>query len=169
MSLVIVGSLAFDTLETPFGRKERIVGGSCTYCALAASFFTQPGIVSVIGEDFPEETIDFFTTLSKQYPQYAKGYMWIAMAHMLGGRPEDSIRWYRRAINRDPGLQLAHYNMGRALVELNRLDEALEAWEKTIKIAPNSITGRKARVIHDRIRKAMEGKEKGIPTVIEVD
>lgn len=60
MNLVIVGSLAFDTLETPFGRKERIVGGSCTYCALAASFFTQPGIVSVIGEDFPEETIGFF-------------------------------------------------------------------------------------------------------------
>jgi sugar/nucleoside kinase (ribokinase family) len=60
MNLVIVGSLAFDTLETPYGRKERIVGGSSTYCALAASFFTRPGIVSVIGEDFPEETIDFF-------------------------------------------------------------------------------------------------------------
>jgi len=60
MSLVIVGSLAFDTIETPYGRKERIVGGSSTYCALAASFFTQPGIVSVIGEDFPEETINFF-------------------------------------------------------------------------------------------------------------
>ncbi len=60
MSLVIVGSLAFDTLETPYGRRERIVGGSCTYCALAASFYTRPRIVSVIGEDFPEETIDFF-------------------------------------------------------------------------------------------------------------
>lgn len=60
MSLIIVGSLAFDTLETPYGRKERIVGGSSTYCALAASYFTQPGIVSVIGEDFPDETIDFF-------------------------------------------------------------------------------------------------------------
>lgn len=60
MSLVIVGSVAFDTLETPRGRKERIVGGSSTYCALAASFFTRPGIVSVIGEDFPEETIVFF-------------------------------------------------------------------------------------------------------------
>ncbi len=60
MGLVIVGSLAFDTIETSYGRRERIVGGSSTYCALAASFFTQPGIVSVIGEDFPEETIDFF-------------------------------------------------------------------------------------------------------------
>lgn len=60
MSLVIIGSLAFDTIETPYGRKEKIVGGSGTYCALAASFFTQPKIVGVIGEDFPEEAIDFF-------------------------------------------------------------------------------------------------------------
>lgn len=60
MSLVIVGSVAFDTIETPYGRRERIVGGSCTYCALAARFFTQPSVVSVIGDDFPEEAIDFF-------------------------------------------------------------------------------------------------------------
>ena len=59
MSLIIVGSLAFDTIETPFDRKERIVGGSGTYCALAASFFTQPGIVGVVGEDFPDETVEF--------------------------------------------------------------------------------------------------------------
>ena len=60
MSLVIIGSLAFDTIETPFGRKKKIVGGSGTYCALAASFFTQPNIVGVVGEDFPGEAIDFF-------------------------------------------------------------------------------------------------------------
>ena len=60
MSLVIVGSVAFDTLETPHGRREKIVGGSCTYCSLAASFFTEPRIVAVVGEDFPEETIELF-------------------------------------------------------------------------------------------------------------
>ncbi|UCE42207.1 MAG: sugar kinase [Candidatus Aminicenantes bacterium] len=60
MSLVIVGSLAFDTIETPEERKEKIVGGSCTYCSLAASFFTIPKIVGVVGEDFPQETIDLF-------------------------------------------------------------------------------------------------------------
>jgi sugar/nucleoside kinase (ribokinase family) len=59
MSLVIIGSLAFDTIETPFGRKERIIGGSGTYCSLAASFFTQPKIVGVVGKDFPDETIEF--------------------------------------------------------------------------------------------------------------
>ena len=58
MSLVIVGSLALDTIETPKGRRERIVGGSCTYCALAASYFTSPGIVGVVGEDFPDEVIE---------------------------------------------------------------------------------------------------------------
>ncbi len=56
MSLVIVGSVAFDTIETPEARRERIVGGSCTYSALAASFFTKPKIVAVVGEDFPPET-----------------------------------------------------------------------------------------------------------------
>jgi len=60
MSLVIVGSLAFDTIETPHDRKEMIVGGSGTYCCLAASFFTQPKMVGVIGEDFPKEIIDLF-------------------------------------------------------------------------------------------------------------
>jgi len=60
MSLVIVGSLAFDTIQTPWERRERIVGGSCTYCSIAASFFTSPKIVGVVGEDFPEETIKFF-------------------------------------------------------------------------------------------------------------
>jgi sugar/nucleoside kinase (ribokinase family) len=59
MSLVIVGSVAFDTIETPCVRKEKIVGGSCTFCALAASYFTRPGIVAVVGEDFPPETIAF--------------------------------------------------------------------------------------------------------------
>jgi sugar/nucleoside kinase (ribokinase family) len=60
MSLVIVGSLAFDTIQTPWGRREKIVGGSCTYCSLAASFFTAPKIVGVVGEDFPPDVIEFF-------------------------------------------------------------------------------------------------------------
>jgi len=59
MSLVIVGSVAFDTVETPEARKERIIGGSCTHCALAASYFTRPKVVAVVGEDFPAETLAF--------------------------------------------------------------------------------------------------------------
>ncbi len=60
MSLVIIGSLAFDSVETPFGKRERIIGGSGTYCALAASFFTRPGLVGVVGDDFPEHELEFF-------------------------------------------------------------------------------------------------------------
>jgi len=60
MSLVVVGSLAFDTIETPCARREKILGGSCTYCSLAASFFTRPKIVGVVGKDFPKEAIEFF-------------------------------------------------------------------------------------------------------------
>lgn len=56
MSLVIVGSVAFDTIRTPWGDRERIVGGSGTYCSLAASYFTRPRIVGVVGRDFPKKT-----------------------------------------------------------------------------------------------------------------
>lgn len=64
MSLVIVGSVAFDTIETPWGRRDRIVGGSGTYCSLAASFFTKPKIVAVVGEDFPPDVIGFLQSRS---------------------------------------------------------------------------------------------------------
>jgi len=64
MSLVIVGSLAFDTIQTPWERRERIVGGSGTYCSLAASFFTRPKIVGVVGKDFPAAVLKLFKARS---------------------------------------------------------------------------------------------------------
>lgn len=58
MSLVVVGTVAFDALETPFGKTNKILGGAATYISLAASFFTKKvKIVSVVGGDFPEEHI----------------------------------------------------------------------------------------------------------------
>lgn len=57
MQVLVVGTLGIDTVETPFGREDDILGGSATYASLSASFFTQPGIVSVIGSDFPEDYI----------------------------------------------------------------------------------------------------------------
>lgn len=60
MSLVAVGTVAFDDIETPFGRAEKVIGGACTYISLAASYFVQPvRIVSVIGDDFPRSMLDF--------------------------------------------------------------------------------------------------------------
>ncbi|MBK8968178.1 MAG: PfkB family carbohydrate kinase [Saprospiraceae bacterium] len=58
MSLVAVGTVAFDDIETPFGRAEKVIGGACTYISLAASYFVKPvQVVSVIGGDFPEDML----------------------------------------------------------------------------------------------------------------
>lgn len=58
MQLLTVGSVAFDAIETPFGKSDRIVGGAGTYISLAASFFSRKvGLVSVVGEDFPPEVL----------------------------------------------------------------------------------------------------------------
>ncbi|MFQ5790776.1 MAG: PfkB family carbohydrate kinase [Acidobacteriota bacterium] len=54
MSILAVGSVAFDTLKTPFGRVDEVVGGAATHFSLAASFFTEVNVVAVVGEDFTE-------------------------------------------------------------------------------------------------------------------
>ena len=58
MSLVVVGSVAYDGVETPHGKVERMLGGAATYAALAASFFTEAAIVAVAGEDFLQADYD---------------------------------------------------------------------------------------------------------------
>jgi sugar/nucleoside kinase (ribokinase family) len=60
MSIVAVGSIAFDSIATPLGRVENILGGSCTYFSLAASYFTDVRIVAVVGEDFTAKHEDVF-------------------------------------------------------------------------------------------------------------
>ncbi len=57
MSLVVVGSLAYDAVETPHGRVDRMLGGACTYIALSASYFTPTSIVGVVGDDFADEDV----------------------------------------------------------------------------------------------------------------
>ena len=52
MSITVVGSVAFDTVETPAGRRERCLAGAATYFSLAASYFTQVRVIAVVGEDF---------------------------------------------------------------------------------------------------------------------
>jgi sugar/nucleoside kinase (ribokinase family) len=63
MSLITVGTMAFDAIETPFGKVDKIVGGSATYVAYAASNFVQPiQQISIIGNDFPKEELDALTS-----------------------------------------------------------------------------------------------------------
>jgi cytidine kinase len=60
MAVTVVGSVAFDSLETPFGRRERIRGGAATHFALAASMFTEVRVVGVVGDDFGSDELDRF-------------------------------------------------------------------------------------------------------------
>jgi sugar/nucleoside kinase (ribokinase family) len=61
--LLIVGTVAFDAIETPFGKTDKILGGAATYIGLSASFFNvQSAIVSVVGDDFPQEYLDLLTS-----------------------------------------------------------------------------------------------------------
>ena len=64
MSLLVVGTVAFDAIETPFGKTDKIVGGAASYIALASSYFTKEiNLVSVVGDDFPQ---GFMNTLKGQ-------------------------------------------------------------------------------------------------------
>ncbi|MBI5141814.1 MAG: sugar kinase [Nitrospirae bacterium] len=59
MGMLVVGSVAFDSVETPFGKVDDVLGGSATYFSTSASYFTNVALVAVIGEDFPEKHITF--------------------------------------------------------------------------------------------------------------
>ena len=60
MSILVVGSVAFDAIETPFGKVDRCIGGSATYFSVAASFFNHVDLVAVVGDDFGEEEVSVF-------------------------------------------------------------------------------------------------------------
>src|ERR1700730_1576808 len=58
MSVTVVGSIAFDSVTTPFGTRERMLGGSAVHFSLAASFFDEVHVVGPVGEDFGEDEYD---------------------------------------------------------------------------------------------------------------
>ncbi len=60
MSILVVGSVAYDTVETPFGRAERVLGGSASFFSVAASFFTPVNLVGVVGQDFGQQQLQAF-------------------------------------------------------------------------------------------------------------
>jgi sugar/nucleoside kinase (ribokinase family) len=64
MSLLTVGTVAFDTIETPAGIAERVIGGSCTYVSMAAAYFTKDiNLTAVVGDDFPKSELTYFKSL----------------------------------------------------------------------------------------------------------
>jgi sugar/nucleoside kinase (ribokinase family) len=87
MSLVIIGSVAFDAIETPFGKTDKIVGGAATYASLAASYFyNKVKIVGVVGDDFHQEDIQNFKdhgidTEGLQIKKGEKSFFWSGKYH----------------------------------------------------------------------------------------
>ncbi len=87
MSLIIIGTVAFDAIETPFGKTDKIVGGAATYASLAASYFyDKVKIVGVVGDDFPQADIDTFTkhgidTEGLQIKAGEKSFFWSGKYH----------------------------------------------------------------------------------------
>src|SRR5438105_9049271 len=75
MSLLIVGSIALDTVKTPVEEHSNLLGGSASYAALGASFFTPVKLVGVVGDDFPESEFDFWKSrnIDTEGVQRAKG------------------------------------------------------------------------------------------------
>lgn len=59
VDLVIVGSAALDTIQTPFGKVEEVLGGSSIFASVAASYFSKPGLVTIVGDDFPQKNQEF--------------------------------------------------------------------------------------------------------------
>ena len=87
MSLLTVGSVAFDAIETPFGKTDKIIGGAGTYISLAASYFAKEvKLVSVVGDDFPSETIEGFkkrgiNVEGLQIKEGEKSFFWSGKYH----------------------------------------------------------------------------------------
>ncbi|HMZ88251.1 MAG TPA: PfkB family carbohydrate kinase [Chitinophagales bacterium] len=88
MSLLVVGTVAFDAIETPFGKRDKVIGGSATYIGLSASYYYKPiHIVSVVGSDFPKATLAAFnkkgiTTDGVQVIKGQKSFFWSGKYHM---------------------------------------------------------------------------------------
>jgi len=87
MSLVVIGSVAFDAIETPFGKTDKIVGGAATFASLAASYFyDKVKIVAVVGDDFPADEIADFNnhhidTEGLQIKKGEKSFFWSGKYH----------------------------------------------------------------------------------------
>ena len=87
MSILIVGTVAFDAIETPFGKTDKIVGGAATYIGMSSSFFTKKlNLVSVVGEDFPKSAIKMIEdhnvcTKGLQIKEGEKTFFWSGKYH----------------------------------------------------------------------------------------
>lgn len=86
LSILVVGSVALDIVETPFARREEALGGAASYFSTAASLYSQVNLVAVVGSDFPHEHLEFWRSrpinLSGLQIQPGETFRWVARYHM---------------------------------------------------------------------------------------
>ena len=88
MSLLTIGTVAFDTIQTPFGRAEKVIGGACTYISYAASYFTNNiNLSAIVGDDFPESEIEALENRGVnmdglEIKKNGKTFFWEGVYHM---------------------------------------------------------------------------------------
>lgn len=131
MSLLVVGSVAYDSIETPFGKTEKILGGSATYLSLAASYFTkQINLVGVVGRDFADEDIETFKSRDididgLQVDKSGDTFFWAGKYHFdLNNR--DTLETQLNVFeNFDPVIPLKY--KGAQYVALGNIEPSLQA------------------------------------------
>ncbi len=108
MSLTIVGTVAFDAIETPFGKTDKIIGGAGTYVALSASYFEkETNLISVVGDDFPQDYLDMLKNhnIDIQGIQIKKGektFFWSGKYHDNMNKRDTLVTELNSLANFDP-------------------------------------------------------------------
>ena len=137
MSLVVVGSVALDSVETPFGRREAALGGSATYFSTSASFFGPVRLVGVVGQDFPAEHEQFLASRGVD----------------LGGltrRPGETFRWKGRY---EYDLNTAHTLDTRLNVFADFRPELPPAWREPDMLFLGNIDPDLQRAVVDQVKR----------------
>ena len=116
MSLLVIGSVAFDAIETPFGKTEKIIGGAATYISISSSFFTKSvNLVAVVGEDFPDSKIKMLenrwvNTDGLQIKEGEKSFFWSGRYHNDMNSRDTLVTELNVLENFDPILPEAYQN-----------------------------------------------------------
>jgi len=116
MSLLVIGSVAFDAIETPFGKTDKIIGGAATYISLSSSYFTKDiNLVAVVGEDFPQAKIDLMNskgidTTGLQIKKGEKSFFWSGRYHNDMNSRDTLVTELNVLENFDPVLPEAYEN-----------------------------------------------------------
>lgn len=137
MSLVVVGSVALDSVETPFGRREEALGGSATYFSTSASFFGPVRLVGVVGEDFPREHEAFLASRG------------VDLAGLVR-RPGETFRWKGRY---EYDLNTAHTLDTRLNVFADFRPELPPAWREPDMLFLGNIDPDLQRAVVDQVRR----------------